>query len=149
MAIKQSPWALNQRTANRPQSAGAVHVTKFYHEFTAAAASGDIVDLGQLPAGAYIVDARLYTEGVFTGVTGDVGIMSGTPGSTDPARTCGNEIFAAADLAAAATAPANMALATAFKVTPADTHRSIGLKLAAAVPAAAGKKVWLVLEYAQ
>lgn len=149
MAIKQSPWALNQRTSNRPQSAGAVHVTKFYHEFTAAAASGDIIDLGVLPAGAYVVDARLYTEGVLTGVTADVGVMSGDPGSTDPARTSGNEIFAAADLAAASTTVANMSKVAAFQIAPGIVHRSIGVKLLAAVTAAPGKKVWLVLEYAQ
>lgn len=149
MAIKQSPWALNQRTANRPQSAGAVHVTKFYHEFLSAAAGGDIVDIGHLPAGAYVVDARVYTEGVFTGITADVGIMSGTPGSLDAARTCGNEIFAAVDLAAANAAVANMTKVAGFQIAPADTHRSIGVKLSDAVAAAAGKKVWVVLEYAQ
>lgn len=149
MAILRSTWALLNRTATRPIFAGHAASNRFFYEFTAASAANDIIDLGVLPAGATVTRALIFTEGVFAAATADVGIMSGEIGSTDGGRTCGNEIFAAADLVAAGTAAITATKPAAFLIAPATTDRSIGCKVSAIQAAASGKKVHLILEYTQ
>ena len=96
MTIFQSDWGKGLQTPPRPQSAGAVHVAKFKYLAITTLASTDIIEIGVLPAFASISDAILVTEGVWTGITADIGIMSGTVGDELSARTSGSELFAAA-----------------------------------------------------
>lgn len=146
MTIIQSAWAKGIKQAVRPQTAGAVHTQKFSITLEATADETDIIELGVLPAYAHIVDAVLFTEGTFTGITADVGIMSGAVGSTDGARTCDEALFADADL----TKVTRLAKASAWLLAPkADTHRSIGAILSGEVAGAGTKKLHLVLSYIQ
>lgn len=130
----------------RPQSAGAVHVAKFRHTFSAALAAAAILELGVLPAFAEIVDYKLVPEGDFAGVTASGGIMTGELGADSDARDAGTEMFSAATGLAAVAAPDK---AAAYNVAPVEQARGIGLKFSAGVAADAGKKLTLILFYTQ
>ncbi|MBB76624.1 MAG: hypothetical protein CMJ75_19125 [Planctomycetaceae bacterium] len=145
MALKQSAWAKGIVQTPRPQTHGAVHVALFTFIVDAALASADVIEIGELPPFARIVDARVFTEGTFTGITGTVGIVSGEYGYMDDARTSNDVIFSGADLTQVQrmTNPAGLLLA------PTEQARGIGVKVSAAVPAAAGKKIHVQLMYTQ
>ncbi|MDO8415492.1 MAG: hypothetical protein Q7S87_04705 [Agitococcus sp.] len=106
-------------------------------------------DIGVLPAGHTISDAILIPDDLDSGspaITLSVGIMDGTPGDATSDRTVGAEIFSASTAAQGAT-PTRASLKTAFIILPTDSHRSIGVKVAAApTTAAAGRirlRVWM------
>lgn len=152
MAIVKSQHVKGLKQTVRPQTAGAVHVTHFTYDVGVggALAAGDILEMGIIPPYARIDNAKLVTEGTLTGLTADVGVMTGEVGADlnpdGSARTSGNEFFAAADLTArlaATTKPDALLLA------PQEYERSVGVKVSAAVPAAAGKRLHLFLYYHQ
>lgn len=154
MAIVKSRWAKGERTWVRPQTSGNTHVQQYTFEFTGAQgalAAGDILELGILPPYARIVDAQLITEGTMTGLTADIGIMTGEVGAdfnadgTTP-RTSGNQLFAAADLTVPLQALTKPDL---ILMQPVEYERSIGVKASGAVAAAAGKRIHLILHYVQ
>lgn len=151
MAIVQSQWIKGQQTTIRPQTAGDSSVTEFIYDFgkETPLAAGDILELGILPAYAIVHAATIFTEGTFTALTADVGLMSGEVGAaTNPdgtARTSGNEAFAAVDL----TTFASLSKKDMLLVAPSEKERSIGVKVSDAVAAAAGKKLHLLLFYRQ
>ncbi len=153
MAIKKSRWAKGERTWVRPQTAGNTHVTHFIYDVGAegALAAGDILDFGIIPPYARITHATLTTEGTFTGLTADVGVMTGEVGADfmpdgTTARTSGNEFYAAVDLTAALS---SLSKKEPLLLAPVEYERSIGVKVSAAVPAAAGKRIHLWLFYHQ
>lgn len=152
MAIVKSKWAKGERTWIRPQTHGAVHTTTFSYDVgvEGALAAGDILELGVIPPYARITEATIITEGTFTGITADVGVMSGDLGAATnadgSARTVGNEFYAAADLTVAV---ANLSKSAALLLTPVEYERSIGVKVSGAVAAAAGKRIHLKLFYHQ
>lgn len=96
---------------------------------------GDIIDLGPLPANYTVMDIFIDCDDLDSNGTPtlafDVGIMSGTPGDTVTARTCGKEFFDASTVAQAG-GVARTTLKTAFRVAPVGYDRSIGLKITAA-----------------
>lgn len=147
MAIKQSAWAKGNRQAPRPQTHGAVHSVLYTYEVGAGnnLAAADILEIGELPPYAVITDAAIFTEGTLTGITADVGLMSGTYGDTDPARTSGNQIFAAVDL----TAFTRMQKPEALLIPAIEASRGVGIKVSGAVASAAGKKIHLQLSFRQ
>lgn len=152
MTIVKSRWAKGQRQTARPQTANNTHVQHFKFDVGAegALAAGDILELGILPPFCRITSATLATEGVFTGLTADIGIMTGEVGADFlpdgvTARTSGNELFAAGDL----TAFSSLSKKDALLLEPVDYERSIGVKVSGAVAAAAGKRVHLWLFYHQ
>ena len=151
MAVIHSRWAKGQETTHRPQTAGASHVTEFVYdlEFETPLATGDILELGILPAYAKIHSATIFTEGTFTGLTADVGLMSGEVNAdTNPdgtPRTSGTELWAAVDL----TAMASLSKPDALLIESSEKERSIGVKVSGAVAAGAGKKIHLLLFYRQ
>lgn len=145
MAIKQSLWAKGNQQSKRPQTAGAVHTQLFSYDAAAGLLAADILELGELPPNCRVVDAILFTEGAFTGLTADVGIMSGTYGDADSVRTSGAELYDNADL----TTVARMTLKTMLLTAPSEASRGIGLKVSADVTAGAGKKIHLQLSYIQ
>lgn len=146
MALKQSAWALGNQVSVRPQTAGADHTQRFTFEAAAGLAIGDIVEIGELPPYAIITDAKIFTEGTFTGATADVGLMSGEYGLNDAARTSGNQLFVAADL----TAFVRIVKGEPLLLAASELPRGIGVKIAGAVvAAAAGKRIHLVLSYRQ
>jgi hypothetical protein len=107
-------------------------------------AANDIIDVGIIPANATVVDVILDSDDLDTGgapaLAFDVGIMSGTPGDTVTARTCGAEFFSASTLAQAG-GVARSTLKTTFRVAPVGYDRSVGIKIttAAATLATTGK----------
>jgi hypothetical protein len=146
MAIIQSAWAKGNRQAVRPQTAGASHTQKFTFDFSSkAVASADILEIGELPPFCQIGAATLVPEGDFTGVTVDVGLMSGAYGDAeDTARTSGNELFAAQ-----AVQFASLSKGEALLIKSVEGSRGIGVKFSGNIGAAAGKKLHLVLFYYQ
>ncbi|ARV77113.1 hypothetical protein SKUL_14 [Pseudomonas phage Skulduggery] len=149
MAIKQSEWALGNNQAKRPQTAGAVHAQRFRYNVVGAKgaiAAGDILEIGELPPYCKIVDAKLYTNGTFTGLTADVGLLTGEYGDAlDAARTVDKLLFDAADL----TVLSRLTKTDGLKLEDAQVSRGIGLKFSAAIPAAAAKYIVLELDYIQ
>lgn len=149
MALKQSSWAKGNNQSKRPQTSGALHVQRFIYPVKSnddALAAGDIIEIGELPPFCRIIDAKVYTNGTFTAVTADVGILNGEYGdATDQARTSGNEIFAAADL----TTMTRLAKPDSLKIEPVEASRGIGVKVSATVAAAADKYIVLELHYIQ
>lgn len=99
-------------------------------------AAGDVVEIGILPPDHRFVTAQVIPEGAFgAGVTADIGLMSGTVGSQDPARTVGDELFDGVAL----TAFASLTSGEALLVAPSPVARSIGVKFSAAVTGAGQK----------
>jgi hypothetical protein len=99
-----------------------------------ALAVGDIIDVGIIPANATVVDVVLDSDSLDSNgsptLAYDVGVMSGTPGGTT-GRTCGAEFFSGSTLSRAG-GVARTALATAFRVAPAKTDVSVGVKITTA-----------------
>lgn len=148
MAIKQSAWPKGNKQSPRPQTFGAVHTQLFTYEIPDAAsalATTDILEIGELPPYAVISDAILFTEGTFTGITANVGLMSGTYGDADSVRTSGTQLYAAADL----TTFARLGKGDPLLIARSENSRGIGLVVSGAVAAAAGKKIHLQLSYTQ
>lgn len=142
--IKQSEWATGQRTTAVAGCAGVVVCERFEYTISAnITAATDIIELGVLPAGAQVVEAILDVAETGT-ATYDVGIMSGSVGSTASDRTSGNEYFAAA----ADNGVTRMTKQAGFAVAPTDNHRSIGVKVSADITAS-GQLLALNLFYKQ
>ena len=151
MALIQSDWAKGLLPVARPHSAWAVHAQLFIVNVPAAGfAANDILELAVLPPYARIVGAKLVTSGVDDEATVDVGLMSGTTGELlnddDTARTCGTELFAAADITEEVTF---ISTAASLLIKPTENDRSIGVKFSAAVAAGADKQLGLLLHFAQ
>ena len=145
--IIQSDFGKGILTPPRPQSAGAIHCAEFKYTFaTAFAYATQILELGVLPAFAKPVDAILVPEGVLTGLTADIGLMSGTAGSTATDRTSDDSIFN--DIALDAGLKRAVAI-TPYLITPVAYDRSIGFKASGDIAAASTKKIALLLYYTQ
>jgi hypothetical protein len=145
MALRFSSFTRGSYRTPAPQNAGEVVAQRFIYTLpTAQNVTGEIIDLGILPANTRVVDMILDSDDLDTNgspvMTVDVGIMSGSPGEAlnpdNTARTCGAEFFAAATVGQAGTV-ARPTLKGAFRAAPAAVDRSIGLKvlLQAATPA--------------
>lgn len=106
--------------------------------------AGDIIDIGIIPATSTVVDVLVDSDDLDTNaaplITMDVGVMSGSPGSTDVARTCGTE-FLSGSIIARTGGVERTALKTAFRVAPVAKDTSVGVKItaAAATQATTGK----------
>lgn len=147
MALVQSDWGLGRKQAPVSREGGGVVVEKFTYTVTSDLAIGDKIELGILPAYHHNVDATLIIDGMGASVTANVGIMSGSVGSPDAARTVGNEMFAAADVASDSVV--RMSKAEGFTLAPANDHRSIGIEIAGAGVTASDQEITLVLQYVQ
>lgn len=145
-AIFQSAVSTGSLPIVAPRSAGAVHCQRFHYVFATTQDENDILELAVLPAFCRVVDAVVVPEGTMTSRTCDIGIMSGTVGSTDTARTSGNQFFNDVALDGGVV---RMSLATGFLVEPVGYDRSIGLKLDDEMTGASTKKITLILWYIQ
>lgn len=148
MAILASPFTKYANTFVSGDCAGDVIVQEYYVDVTAAQiVLNDIVDLGVLPANHTVTDMILIPDDLDTNgaptIALDVGIMSGEPGDTVTARTCGNEFFAA-DTSARTGAIARMSKAAGFRVQPTGSDRSIGVKFQAGAATAAAGRIRLI-----
>lgn len=145
--IIQSDFGKGILTPPRPQSAGAIHCAEFKYTFaTAFAYATQILEFGILPAFAKIVDATLVPEGVLTGLTADIGLMSGAAGSTATDRTSDDTIF---DGVALDGGLKRAVAITPYLIAPAAYDRSIGFKASGDIAAASTKKLTLLLFYTQ
>lgn len=150
MALIQSGWALGTIQVARPQTAHNTHSQLFIVDVPSTGfATDDILELAVLHPFASVIDAALVPVGSLGAATVDVGIMSGEVGETTntdgTVRTMGNELFAAA----AITALARLTKTDALLLKPTEGARSIGVKFSATVTAGAGKKIGLMLHFAQ
>lgn len=93
----------------------------------------DVIEMGILPAGYVPVDAILICEDMdsVTGLTLDLGLISGTAGAADNARTGGNEALAASTIGQTGGIVGPAKAAWGF-IAPTDADRGIGIKIAAA-----------------
>lgn len=112
------------------------------HEFTAGLLAADTLELAALPPNCKITQADLMTEGT-AAITFGVGFMSGEFGSSDPARTNGTELFAAAT----PTTMQSTGLAALANLAVSESARSIGVRCSANVAANAATKLHLRLTY--
>lgn len=149
MSIVQSAWAKGNRQSVRPQSAGAVHSQLFSITLSSTVETSDIIEIGELPPFARVCDAMIFTEGTFTGITADVGLMSGTYGDAQSTRTADNKLFAAADLAAGGTAVVRLSKKDMLLEPTVEASRGIGIVLSGQVAGASTKKIHLLLSYYQ
>lgn len=143
VVIRQSDHIKGIQPTVTADSAGDVIVNDYFYDLPAAQnLTGDIIDIGILPAYHTVSDIILFADDLDTGsaaMTLDVGLMSGTPGDTTNTRTCGAEFFAASTSAQASTV-ARPTLKTAFTQIATELDRSIGVKvLLQAATAAAGR----------
>jgi hypothetical protein len=144
MTVLQTPTAKGKAFQPTAYAAGVRTSAIFEYVFnpTGYVAANDKIEMGLLPAGARVVGCQVIGENLGA-TTANVGLMSGTPGSLDNARTVGTELFSAQSV------NNTEAAATALKckgIAPADTHRSIGATIAADVSAAANKKLTVILD---
>jgi hypothetical protein len=83
-------------------ASGIVAVMAEYLVPSGGRAVNDVVEFGNLPAGAVVVDATVNNTAAGASATGDLGLLSGAYGdasaATGQARTCGNEFMAAVDM---------------------------------------------------
>lgn len=143
MAIIQSDYAKRLRTPPVPRLHGQVHFELFEYTFAATFDyTADKLELGILPADCRIADAWCISETATQVV--DIGIMSGVLGSTDNARTVGDELYDGVALNVAGVRTVNFLDIAAL--APSPVHRSIGL-IATAANIASGGKVKLGLFY--
>lgn len=142
VVIRQSPFILGQLSTITADCAGDVVVNDYFYDLpTAQNLTGDIVEIGVLPAYHTVSDVILIADDMdsSTGMVMDVGIMSGTPGDTTNTRTSGAEFFSSATTGQSG-AIARPTLASAFKVLPTEADRSLGVKITTqATTAVAGR----------
>ena len=143
MTIYALKWAEAGGTGNvaYPDCAGDIVQNKYTIDLASSPlkgvtlAVGDIIDLGLIPYTMTVTDVTLVSDDLDTNASPtlafDVGVMSGTPGDTVSARTCGQEFFAASNVAQAG-GVARMSKATGFRVDPVGYDRSVGLKITTA-----------------
>lgn len=151
MAIVKSLWAKGEAQTIRPQTAGDNSVTRFVFDMaTVGVGASDILELGVLPPYCRITHATLIPEGTWTGITADIGIMSGETGADlnpdGTARTSGVELWDDVDLTIKLSA---LSKPDAILLTATESNRSVGVKFSGAVTADAGKKLTLLLFYHQ
>jgi hypothetical protein len=145
MAVFQTPQARGKTTPPAGYSAGVVLATIVSYTFSAAfATANDVVEMAVLPAGARPLSVMAIFANIGA-VNMAMGIMTGTPGSTDNARTVGTELFSAQTMAngeVSVTRTACLAVAANQSV-----DRSIGIKPATDIAAGGTKTVTLIIEY--
>jgi hypothetical protein len=133
-----------------PDCAGDVVVNRYVIDLASAPlkgvtlADGDILDIGLIPALSEVVDIVIDSDDLDSNGTPalafDVGVLTGTPGTTVNTRSCGNEFFAASTVAQAG-GVVRTTKKEAFRVARANTDTSVGVKItaAAATQATSGK----------
>ncbi|WP_051949123.1 hypothetical protein [Methylosinus sp. PW1] len=149
VAIIQGKYGRLRETPPRPQTAGALHVAEFIYDASAGLLAVDKLELGILPAGADIYDYFFWSETDLGAKTISAGVMSGTVGSTDSARTVGTDLYSAVSVATAHTSIVRQTAVAGQKIAVATTDRSLGLQISADLAAAAGQIIHLTVFYAQ
>lgn len=141
MAFRQSPEAATGSvrgaiTASQPT------VVLVDYVIPTGVAVNDITELGAIPHGCRVIGTTVFSDGLGTSCTVDVGTLSGVYGKNDSARTIGNEFYAAIAVATAGLAAQATKNPGAF--TPAESATGFGVKFLGADPTA-GKKLTVAL----
>lgn len=103
MALKQSKQVLARMPV--PSALDAVSLVAIVAEYVVpvgGAAIGDVVEMGPVPQGCVPIDFIAHNSAGTASSTAAFGYLSGSYGSADGARTCGNEFVSATSIAAAA-----------------------------------------------
>lgn len=140
MAIRKLNMLGLYSAMTTPQINGEAHTLMITHVAQQAIAIADIVEIAAIPADMKLLDAVLATENAGT-TNLSLGIMSGNPNDSDPARTAGSEIFNAV----AAGTEARAGLVALANIARSPGNRSLGLRTSAIIPI--GAKVHLRLTY--
>lgn len=150
MTIRVSGFSNRNYPVAVADGAGDIVAAQYFYDLpTAQNVTGDIIDIGPLPAGHTVVRAVLVPDDLdsATGITLDVGIMSGAVGDTSNSRTCGAEIFAASTAAQTGT-PVTPTIKSAYTIQAVDYDRSIGVKIASQSTTPVAGRVRLLLDLA-
>lgn len=102
----------------------------------------DITEMGAIPHGCRVIGTTVFTDGLGTSCTVDVGTLSGTYAKFDDTRTIGNEFYAGLAVASASLAPQATKNPGAF--SPQESATGFGVKFLGAAPTA-GKKISIAL----
>lgn len=109
---------------------------------------GDIVEMTLLPAGCTVVDAVLAVDksdsNAAQTLSLDVGVMSGEWQDSNPARSCGSELFDN-DTTARSGGTTRMSLVSGFRLQKQPVNRSIGIKVEAAAATLVPGAVWTLV----
>ena len=99
----------------------------------AALVISDLLEALILPAGYVPVDAWIDSDDIDSATTAtfDAGVMSGTPGSTDVARTVTTDFFSASTVGQAGGLVRSTRV-QGMRITATDRDRSLGIKVLAA-----------------
>lgn len=145
MAIKKSTYTggNGRPMLHSPYVAGVPAEAIIEHVFTEAVAATDILELCYLPPYCKPISVELLTVGT-AAITFDVGLMSGTVGSDDAARTVGTEFMDGVT----PTTKAETAISALAGIEISDEARSIGIVPSAEVAAAASTKLFMRIRYA-
>lgn len=135
MALKQSKQILAGVSVPSPlDSTQTIAITADYVTPTGGLAAGDIVELFAIPENCIPVDMIVSTGILGASVTLEAGIVSGTYGKADNARTQASAEFIAAT--AAATAVLLRMGKSTTAILPTDSPRGVGVKVAGATTSA-------------
>ncbi|WAC72077.1 hypothetical protein OU995_21270 [Roseateles sp. SL47] len=103
MALKQSKQIAAMRPVMNPIDAvSLVPLVTEYVVPAAGVAIGDVIEMGALPNNCVVVDGNVQNTAGAANSTLAWGLLTGTYGSLDAARTCGAEFSAAFGVSAAA-----------------------------------------------
>ena len=145
MALHQSKIARRIDTPPAIYQSGLVGACIATFAFTKAYATAtDLIEIATLPAGARIIGATIFGDGVTAATTADVALLDGEAGDGDDTR----DLTADALFTAAATTAAGdtATMAECLAIAPSDKHRGIGVQLSAN-QAAGAATLTLVIQY--
>jgi hypothetical protein len=142
--IVLSATALGSIGQPHPSIAGHVVTMRSTFVFSSAVTSAQIIEFGALPNDCILTDYMLLSEGSFTGLTGDVGLLAGEYGQNVAGRTLTANLFDDVDLTVALSRPA---LNAGLLLAPSPLVRGIGLQTSGNVAAATSKKLTLIWSY--
>jgi hypothetical protein len=141
MAFRQSPEAA-AGAVRGAISASQPTVVLVDYVIPTGVATSDITELGAIPHGCRVIETTVFSDGLGTSCTVDVGTLSGVYAKSDNTRTIGNEFYAGVAVATAGLAPRATKTPGAFAAQESAT--GFGVKFLGAAPTA-GQKLTVVL----
>lgn len=151
--VLQTSMAASKYVPPTPFQAGVecVAISRYTMVVGTDFASTDRVEFLPLPAYCRIVGYRLMTQGTWTGITANVGVLDGTYGDAASITrdfVASSSLFTAVDLTVI-NSSSQTTVNTALLLAPmADVDRGIALQPSGAVTGATTKKLVLVMFYA-
>jgi hypothetical protein len=131
MTIHQSDYAKGAKSQPYPLGAGVVVACRMTFTVPTDIAENDIIEFGSLPSGCVPVDVIADSDDLDSGtpaIVWDFGLMSGEPGDTESARTCGDEFFDGTTISQGG-GVARTTEKDALRIAASGSERSVGAKL--------------------